>query len=188
VLIYQAIEKLLVATEPLDTTVSPEEQERYEKGRDGPPEDLFELMMAFSMPFIMCYGFATCSGIYMFTPVGEREYKTKPILNLAGVHSFQYYVGLFIADCTLYVPPVLLFAIMMVALDIRAYSENMDQFLLLVVGFGPALIALTYFVSQAFATGNSAMKCLVPLYLLIGTIGPLIVVIILFKRGEDGAA
>jgi hypothetical protein len=60
----------------------------------------------------------------------------------------------------------------------------MDQFLLLVVGFGPALISLTYLVSQCFSTGNGAMKCLVPLYLLIGTIGPLITVIALFKLGE----
>jgi hypothetical protein len=32
ILIYQAIEKILVATEPLDTTVSEREQERAEKG------------------------------------------------------------------------------------------------------------------------------------------------------------
>jgi hypothetical protein len=58
-----------------------------EKGRDGPSEDIFELMMAFIMPLIMAYGFATCSGIYMLTPVGERELKTKQILNLTGVSS-----------------------------------------------------------------------------------------------------
>ena len=95
-------------------------------------------------------------------------------------------MGLFIADLTLYVPPVALFSIMVVAFNIKSYAENMDSFALLCLGFGPALVSLTYMVSSCFATANSAMKCLVPLYLIIGTFLPFVVVILLYKFGEEG--
>jgi ABC-type Na+ efflux pump permease subunit len=77
VMVFQGFEKLVVATQPLDTTVSEAEQMRLEKGRDGPADTLFETMAGFTFPFIMNYGFATCSGIYLMTLVEERERKTR---------------------------------------------------------------------------------------------------------------
>lgn len=104
-------------------------------------------MAGFSFPFIMNYGFATCSGIYLMTLVEERERKTRSILSLSGVGSFVYYLSLFCADALLYIPPMTLFTLFIVVFQIKVYAENLDEFIPLAVGFGPALVAMTYFFS-----------------------------------------
>ena len=82
---------MVLATAPLDT-------KDYDNGEDdsfseGDPPDrdptmdgsIMEIAIGFMFPFIMIYGFATCSGIYLLAPVSEREFKTRSLLNMSGV-------------------------------------------------------------------------------------------------------
>jgi len=89
VLVVQGFEKLVIATNPLDTQLSAEETARMNgKSQSNIRDDsIMETALGFAFPFIMIYGFATCSGIYLMTPVSEREFKTRPILNMSGISS-----------------------------------------------------------------------------------------------------
>jgi hypothetical protein len=142
-------------------------------------------MAGFTFPFIMNYGFATCSGIYLMTLVEERERKTRQILNLSGVGSFVYYLSLFSADVLLYIPPMGLFLLFIVAFDIQVYANNLDKFVPLAAGFGPALVAMTYFFSQAFKTNNAAVRLIVPFYIIVGTFIPLALIVVMNRFIDD---
>ena len=165
--------------------MSEAEQVRLEKGRDGPADTLFETMAGFTFPFIMNYGFATCSGIYLMTIVEERERKTRTILTLSGVGSFVYYLALFLADLLLFIPPMTLFILFIVIFDIKVYAGNLDKFVPLAMGFGPALVAMTYFFSQAFKSNNAAVRLIVPFYIIVGTFLPLALIVVMNRFIED---
>jgi hypothetical protein len=79
----------VVATSPLDTKPIPmEDNDNNDKPKEVDPTmqgSIMEIAIGFTFPFIMIYGFATCSGIYLLTPVSEREFKTRTLLNMSGV-------------------------------------------------------------------------------------------------------
>ena len=142
-------------------------------------------MAGFTFPFIMNYGFATCSGIYLMTLVEERERKTRTILNLSGVGSFVYYISLFLADILLYIPPMTFFVLFIVVFDIKVYAENLKAFIPLAIGFGPALVAMTYLFSQCFKSNNAAVRLIVPFYIIVGTFIPLALVVVMNRLVDD---
>ena len=148
-------------------------------------DSIMETSMGFAFPMIMIYGFATCSGIYLMTPVAERELKTRPILNMSGISSFQYYLGLFFGDLVLFIPPISIFILFTVMFGIKPFCNNLDRFLTLSAGFGPALITLTYLVSQCFRSNNAAVRSIVPLYLIIGSLIPMVLVMYLYQTREE---
>jgi hypothetical protein len=68
VLVVQGFEKLVIATDPLDTEMSKVEKERMNAKSQGNfgDDSIMETAMGFAFPFIMIYGFATCSGITLW--------------------------------------------------------------------------------------------------------------------------
>ena len=65
------------------------------------------------------------------------------------------------------------------------YAGNLDKFIPLAVGFGPALVAMTYFFSQAFKSNNAAVRLIVPFYIIVGTFIPLALIVVVNRFVED---
>jgi hypothetical protein len=138
-------------------------------------ENQMEAGLAHVFPFIVNFGFSCCSGIYMMTPLGERENKTRSILSLNGVGSLVYYLGLFLGDIILYVPAMGTLVSIIWIFKVTRYAANIGGLMIASAGFGPALITCTYFLSNMFKTNNEGVICLVILYLLASNLLPMCV-------------
>ena len=117
-----------------------------------------QTLIGFLFPFFLNYGFCSCAGIYVLTPISEREIKTRSILNMMGMKSSSYWIGLFLADYTIFLMPVACFMVFIYASHIMAFSDHMGAFLLVMAAFGGGLIANIYFIQHFYIDQNAAVR------------------------------
>jgi len=67
-------------------------------------------------PFLISIGFVTSSGVYLITSVKDRQDKLRYLLNFGGMRSTSYYIGLVLADFTLYMVPTIAFVLVVIIL------------------------------------------------------------------------
>jgi len=121
---------------------------------------------------ILNIGFVMCAGVFLFAPVGEREFKTRPVLNLFGMRQLGYWLGLLTGDLLLFVPQAILFVALILCIGLRPFSDQLGEFTALIMMFGLSLITHTYLFSHMFTKQNQATKWLVTIYLLVCTFLP----------------
>jgi len=56
-------------------------------------------------PVLQIFGILLSSGIFIFTPVEDREQKLRYLLNFAGMRSSAYFIGLLLADVVIFCIP-----------------------------------------------------------------------------------
>lgn len=81
----------------------------------GNTKEIINLVLDFLFPLLLLYGFAACSAVYTLMPVSERETKMRALLHMIGIKPVCYYLGMFLADYTLYIIPTVLFIIFVAA-------------------------------------------------------------------------
>jgi hypothetical protein len=115
--------------------------------------------VALMFPYIMNAGYATTSGIYMLMPIEERMKKTRHILKLSGMKTAPYWLGLFTADYMLYLIPTLLFTLLVAFSGLQIFGDNLAEFVGGMLGFGFAIITVTYLLASFFDNQDAAIKC-----------------------------
>jgi len=76
------------------------------------------------------------SGLFVITPVKDREDKLRYLLNFAGITSHAYYAGLFLADFILFTIPCALVVALAYACKIEAFINNSGEIFLSLTMFG----------------------------------------------------
>jgi hypothetical protein len=107
-------------------------------------------VVALMFPYIMNAGYATTSGIYMLMPIEERMKKTKHILKLSGMKTVPYWLGLFTADYMLFLIPTIMFTLLVALSGLQIFGDNLAEFVGGLLGFGFAIIAVTYLLASFF--------------------------------------
>ena len=72
------------------------------------------------------------------------------MLTLSGMRSSSYYFGLFFADFLLFLIPMGLFIIFVLAFNMSTYTQDLPDFIAIMGFFGCALISFTYFFASMF--------------------------------------
>ncbi len=101
-------------------------------------------------PWIINSGYATTTGVYMLMPIEERMKKTRHILKLSGMRTVSYWLGLFTADYLLYLIPTVLFTLLVAFSGLQIFGDKVGEFVGGLLGFGFAIIAVTYLLSSFF--------------------------------------
>jgi len=124
--------------------------------------------------FFVLLGFSLCSGMFIISPVSDKENKLRHLLNFIGMKSISYYVGNFLADAVLFIIPTIGFIILLFPLDVKYFIMNGSWALLLamMISFGVSMITLTYLFSFLFTNANNAFKNIGVIYLIGGSIVP----------------
>jgi len=144
-------------------------------------------LTAFLFPFLLMYGFTTTAGIYMITPISDRESRLRQVLHITGLKPFSYYLGTLIADYSLFMVSQLIFVVFALLADINTYSEQMVSFILIMSSFGLSMISFTYLFSNMFNDNNSAFRCMTVVYLILGLVAPGLVISIAGVISESGS-
>jgi len=105
-------------------------------------------------------GFSLCSGLFIISPVADKEIKMRQMLNFLGMKSLAYYTGSFLADYVLFVIPTAGFIALLFPLGIKLFIMDGTWVLLLgvMLTFGFSLISITYLFSFLFTNSNNAFK------------------------------
>lgn len=93
---------------------------------DGKTEETkkaVSVIVGIIFPFLLLYGFASCSAVYTLMPVGERESKMRSLLHMIGIKPVCYYLGMFFADYTLFLIPMILFIIFVWASNLTGFAD-----------------------------------------------------------------
>ena len=130
---------------------------------DNTNPDLTRIMTLVSsnlFAFFVLLGFSLCSGLFILSPVTDKQNKLRHLMNFVGMKPGAYYVGSFFADFLLFTIPTLGFIILLFPLDIKYFIMNgaWASLLLIMITFGVSLITLTYLFSFVFSSANNAFK------------------------------
>jgi ABC-2 family transporter protein len=151
-----------------------------------PGDDSKTTIISFLFSFFVLTGFSLCTGLFILSPVADRQNNLRQMLNFIGMKPLAYYTGSFLADIVLFTLPTLGFIGLLFPMNIQYLYMNGSWavFLAVMVSFGISLIAVTYLISFMFANANSAFKSIGLVYFLLGCILPVAIgfVSLLFDR------
>jgi ABC-2 family transporter protein len=116
--------------------------------------------------------------------VTDRETKLRSILHLNGSGILSYWLGMFICDLLLFLLPTFMFLILVKAIKIDSFGNEIGGLFLLLFGFGLSLIPLTYLIQFLFQNVTQAIKCVIPGYLLFGTALPFVFAVLIASLSE----
>lgn len=135
---------------------------------------IFTLIASNLFAFFVLLGFSLCSGLFILSPVTDKENKLRHLMNFVGMKPLAYYVGSFLADFILFSIPTAGFIALLFPLNIKYFIINGSWATLLIVmiSFGFSLISLTYLFSFVFSSANNAFKQIGIIYLVGGTMLP----------------
>lgn len=133
---------------------------------------IMRIITADLFPFFLLYGFCLSSGIFMIVSLFDKEKKMRQYMFLNGVGPMPYYFGLFLADFLLYFITQGVFALFVWAMQLKAFSEQMWQFLALMTCFGIVLIPFTYMFQHFFKNSDTAFRNIGIVYILFGILLP----------------
>ena len=98
------------------------------------------------------------SGLYVITPVKDREDKLRYLLNFTGISPAAYYLGFFAADCLIFIIPTILIFILSYILQVKTFTDHALQNFAALIMFGVSYIPLGYCTSFIFKKADSAFK------------------------------
>jgi hypothetical protein len=104
----------------------------------------------------------------MIVSLFDKENKMRQYIYLSGLGSTAYYLGLYIADISLFILSESVFAVFVWLFRLDIYSSQMAQFLTLMTTFGMTLIPFTYLFQHWFDNSNKAFRWIGWIYILIG--------------------
>lgn len=148
-------------------------------------------MQVFCFVFIifMLFGFSVCSGLFILTPVSDREHKLRYLYNFVGLKPAAYYIGNLFADLLLFLMATAMFIALLFPLGLEFLYRGWAQILMILACFGFALITLTYLASFVFKQSIYAFNKIGMWYMIIGLALPMVLTIIVaiaFIRSEQG--
>lgn len=155
---------------------------------DIPPGFQFILIIINIQTFnmLMIFGFLTSAAIFILTPVQDREFKTRYLLNVNGMSSFSYFLGNLFADLNLIMLPSAFFVIFIYVFPgMDSYKENIAIIIACMSVFCFTLINFTYVWSFAYKSSNSAFRTIGIWYILLGYFVPLIINTVILAIDQD---
>lgn len=131
------------------------------------------------------YGYLMSVAVYLIMPVTDRETKMRGLLHLSGSSILAYWLGMFLCDLLLFLIPTFFFLLMAKTFDLGVFGDAIGSLSLILFGFGISLLQLTYLVQNIFSNITQAIRCVIPVFLLFGTVLPLVIYMLAGIAGES---
>ena len=140
-----------------------------EKYREG-----FANFFSILFVFYLLFAFAVCSGIFIVTPVSDRQNKLRYLYNFLGLSPAAYYLGNFLADVLIFTLASAGFVLLFFPLRLIFLTPVWPQVFALIASFGVQLVGCTYFVSFIFKDSNYAFNKIGMWYMILGLSLPML--------------
>ena len=127
----------------------------------------------------MLFAFSVCSGLFILTPVSDREHKLRYLLTFVGMKPSAYYFGNLMCDFMLFIIPTILFIALLYPLNLTFLYRGWFPLLGIMLSFGFSLITLTYLASFFFKTSNYAFNKIGIWYMILGIALPAVITLLI---------
>mmetsp|Transcript_41165 Transcript_41165/g.62599 ORF Transcript_41165/g.62599 Transcript_41165/m.62599 type:complete len:212 (+) Transcript_41165:2298-2933(+) len=117
-----------------------------------------KVMFAILFPIFILISLFVSSGVYVISPVSDREDKLRYLLNFAGMRPASYYIGLFMGDVFIFLIPTAILIGGSWALKLSGISERAGWIYLALFVFSYSFIQLNYLVGFLFTKAETAFK------------------------------
>jgi hypothetical protein len=108
-------------------------------------------VLGYSLPFFINFGYVTSVAVYLMLPVTDRESQLRKLLHLNGTRGVAYWAGMFACDMLLFMIPTVVFLVLVKAMKIASFENDIAGLFMILFGFGVSLIALTYLIQFIFS-------------------------------------
>ena len=139
-------------------------------------KDVIPIMLKIIFGIFLVIGYTFTAGMVAVTPMKEKKGGLRHMMHLFGLNSFEYFLGMAIADLIIAMIPATAACIIIMVFDEIMLLENVGEFWLCFVFFGCTMNCLSYLLTHLFSNPDTAVKYLSLVYSLGFFIGPLIVV------------
>ena len=129
-------------------------------------------------PTLLIISIAISSGLFIITPVTDRQDKLRYLLNFAGITPFSYYMGLFLADCILFITPCILIILLAIILQLETITKNAWHILLALTAFGIVYMPVNYLIAHMFSQTETAFKYQGFVIIIMLTLRPILELIV----------
>ena len=146
------------------------------------PEDVEEvipIMLKVIFGVFLTIGYTFTAGMVAVIPMKEKQGGLRHMMHLFGLNSFEYFLGMAIADWIIVMVPATVCCIIILCFDEIMLAENVWEFWIVFMLFGCAMNNFSYLFTHLFSNPDTAVKYLSLVYSLGLFIGPLIIVSII---------
>ena len=147
------------------------------------------MMLKIFFGFFLTIGYTFIAGGSAILPMQEKKIGLRHMMQLFGVNTIQYWIGMAIADWIIVLIPACCYSLLLLAFeDIMDHSE-VPEFFIVFLFFGCAMNVLSYCLSHLFSDPDTGIKYLSLIYVFGFFIGPIVgTSIIAGIVGEDQSA
>ena len=131
-------------------------------------DDVQNLILGIAFPVLNNLGLILTCGVFVFTPVEDRELKLRYLLNFAGMRSSAYYIGYFFADWIIFSINQTLLVLMFFVMKIQLFEDHAWMYYLCVEVFGFAFISSIYALNFFFDKGETSFKYITLFMMIFG--------------------
>jgi len=121
-------------------------------------EKFLHIMLQILYPFFLLLSLLISSGVFVITPVGDRELKLRYLLNFAGMRPVSYFIGIWLGDTVIFIVPSAILILCSWVLKMEGFTEVAGWIFLDLVIFSFPFIALNYLVGFMFTKAETAFK------------------------------
>ena len=142
------------------------------------PEEVDEvvpIMIKVIFGIFLTIGYTFTAGMSGVLPMKEKQGGLRHMMHLFGLNSFQYWLGMAIADWIIVGVPATVAAALVLTWDEIMLREYVWEFWLIFMFFGCAMNVFSYLFTHLFSNPDTAVKYLSLIYSLGLFFGPLIV-------------
>lgn len=140
--------------------------------------------------FLLAIGSSFTAGMSAILPMEERKGGLRHMMHLFGLNSFQYWLGMALADLVIVLIPAAICSVLLLFFSEIMDIEVVGEFFLLFWFFGCSLNIYSYAFSHIFNNPETGIKYISMIYSIGLFIGPLVVWAIvaglISKNDDDG--
>ena len=125
-----------------------------------------EIFFTFYFTFFLVLGQSFTAGLYAFVPMTEKKGGLRAMMNMSGLTSIEYYLGLSFADWTIFMAPGIVITASLFAVPQVMLQEQIGYFFLSYAFYGFALIQTVYAFTHLFDDPETGVKYLALIFFL----------------------
>ena len=149
-------------------------------------KEVVPIMLKIIFGIFLTIGYTFTAGISAVLPMKEKQGGLRHMMHLFGLNSFEYFLGMAIADWVIVAVPATVASLLVLIFDEIMMRKYVWEFWIIFMFFGCAMNVFSYLFSHLFSNPDTAVKYISLIYSLGLFFGPLIVTsIIAGIIGED---
>jgi len=141
-------------------------------------DKIITIFFTFYFTFFLVLGQSFTAGLYAFVPMTEKKGGLRQMMHMSGLSSFQYFLGLWLGDMTLFFGPAVVLSLALLGFPEIMVQDQVFNFFVSYMFYGMALTNFTYLCAHLFDNPDTGTKYIALICVLGLIFGPVAISLI----------